>query len=200
DAVDSDRAFLDIVETQQKRDERGLAGAGVADYGYGFAGFDGEGYVAENPVERDRRRPFGSGTGRSARPHTGFILHMVLAGFKLAVGEPDVVEFDATSAFGALRHSGRDYLHGRVQQLENALAGGHGRLQDVVFFAEVHDWTEKPQSVLDEGDQHAQRRHRRHQAKCNQRLPVETYCDAGHGSVAHYVAAAEPDDAGNGNR
>ena len=49
DAVDSDGAFLDVVETHQQGDERGLAGAGVADYGDGFAGLDGEGYVAEDP-------------------------------------------------------------------------------------------------------------------------------------------------------
>ena len=40
DAVDSDRAFLHIVETQQQRDQRGLAGARVADDGHGFAGLD----------------------------------------------------------------------------------------------------------------------------------------------------------------
>ena len=50
DAVDFDRALLYIVEAHQKRDNRGLAGAGVADDGNGFAGFDGEGDVAENPV------------------------------------------------------------------------------------------------------------------------------------------------------
>ena len=34
----------------QQRDDRGLAGSGVADDGDGFAGFDGEGHIAENPV------------------------------------------------------------------------------------------------------------------------------------------------------
>ena len=50
DAVDADRALLHVVEAQQQRDDRGLAGAGVADDGDGLAGFDGEGDVAENPV------------------------------------------------------------------------------------------------------------------------------------------------------
>ena len=50
DTVDSYCAFLDIVEAQQKRNQRGLAGAGVADDGHGFTGFDGKAYVAEHPV------------------------------------------------------------------------------------------------------------------------------------------------------
>ena len=50
DAVDADCALLHVVEAQQQRNERGLAGAGVADYGDGFSGLDGEGDVAEDPV------------------------------------------------------------------------------------------------------------------------------------------------------
>jgi len=52
--------------------------------------------------------------------------------------------------------AGEITLHRRVEQLEDAFAGGHCGLQDVVFFAEVHDGTEESQSVLDEGDQHTQ--------------------------------------------
>ena len=50
DAVDSDRAFLHIVEAQQQGNDRGLAGTGVADNGDRLAGFDGERNVAQNPV------------------------------------------------------------------------------------------------------------------------------------------------------
>jgi len=70
-------------------------------------------------------------------------------------------------------------------------------LQDVVLFAEVHDGTEEAQSVLDEGDQHAQRSYGRHQAECDQCLPVETHGHAGRRNIPHHVAAAEPDHAGN---
>ena len=58
---------------------------------------------------------------------------------------------------GASVTAGETTSHGRVQQFEDAFARGHGGLQDVVLFAEVHDRAEEAQSVLDEGDQHAQR-------------------------------------------
>jgi hypothetical protein len=50
DAVDAHRAFLDVVETQQQRDQSCFAGAGVSDDGYGFPRLDGEGRIAQNPV------------------------------------------------------------------------------------------------------------------------------------------------------
>ena len=50
DAIDSDRAFLDVVEAEEQGNQRGLACAGVADDGDGFSGLDGEGDVAEDPV------------------------------------------------------------------------------------------------------------------------------------------------------
>ena len=43
-----------------------------------------------------------------------------------------------------------------VEQLEDALAGGHGCLQDVVFVAEVLDGAEEALRVLDEGDEDAE--------------------------------------------
>ena len=110
-----------------------------------------------------------------------------------------MIEFDAAGAFGALGHCGRNYLHRRIEQFEDALAGGHGGLQDVVFFAEVHDRAEEAQGVLDESDEHAERCHRRQQAECDQRLPIETYGNAARRDVSHHVPAAEPDYAGNGN-
>ena len=51
DAVDEDLAVLDVVEAHHQRDDGGLAGAGVADDGGGFAGGDGEGDAAEDPFD-----------------------------------------------------------------------------------------------------------------------------------------------------
>src|SRR5271157_475817 len=107
--------------------------------------------------------------------------HTVLAQIGVAISEPDVIELYAAWAFGMLGHCGRNYLHRRIQQLEDAFAGGHGGLQDVVFFAEVHDGAEEAQSVLDEGDQHAEFGRSAHQAECEQRVPTETYGNTGHG-------------------
>ena len=42
-----------------------------------------------------------------------------------------------------------------VEQLEDALAGSHGGLQDVVLLAEVHDGPEEALRVLDEADEDA---------------------------------------------
>ena len=111
-----------------------------------------------------------------------------------------MIEFDAAWAFGTLGHRGRNHLHRCIQQLEDAFAGGHGRLQDVVFLAEVHDRAEEAQSVLDEGDQHAQRRctagTRRNAISVFQLKLTATLVT---GDASHHVAAAEPDHAGNRN-
>ncbi len=48
-------------------------------------------------------------------------------------------------------------LRRSIEQLENAFAGGHGGLQDVVFVAEVLNRAEKTLRVAHEGDQDAQR-------------------------------------------
>ena len=71
DAVDFDRALLHVVEAHQQRDDRGLAGAGVADDGDRLTGFDGEGNVAENPVGfgRNRSRALLGLDGSETRPH-----------------------------------------------------------------------------------------------------------------------------------
>src|ERR1700685_3747263 len=110
DAVDVHGAFLNVVETEQQREECCLASAGVADDGYGFSGLDGEGCIAEDPVgsrfawslsARGRR-----GTSRVALGWTGegALLHASVAGLpalarnifiRFAVGEPDMVELDA---------------------------------------------------------------------------------------------------------
>src|SRR5271157_1615997 len=52
---------------------------------------------------------------------------------------------------------GRDNLWFCVDELEDALAGGHGGLQNIVFLAEVLNRPEKALRVLDERYQHADR-------------------------------------------
>ena len=71
------------------------------------------------------------------------------------IGEPDVVELDAAGTLGVFGDRGRSDLGRRVEQLENALARRHGRLQDVVLFAEVLNGPEEALGILNEGDQHA---------------------------------------------
>src|ERR1700731_3355473 len=127
----------------------------------------------------------------------GFFFHAILARFGITIGEPDMIEFDAAWACWVLNDGGRDYFHGRIQQLEYAFAGGHGRLQDVVFFTEVHDGAEEAERVLDEGDQYAERGHGGYQSERDQRFPVETHGDAGDAKIAYHVASAKPDDACN---
>jgi len=63
-------AALNVVEAEEERDERGLAGAGVADDRESLAGLDAEGDVRGGP---NRLRP-GLGMG--------------------AIAEPDVAKFD----------------------------------------------------------------------------------------------------------
>ena len=69
DAVEQNLAALNVVEAQQQLNDRGLAGAGVADDGERLAGFDAEGNVAQDPI---------------------FVLGCRAA----VIGEPDVAEFD----------------------------------------------------------------------------------------------------------
>ena len=89
-----------------------------------------------------------------------------------------MVELDASGAFGNLSASAGETISAwRVEQLEDALAGGHRRLQDVVLLAQVLDGAEEALRVLHEGHQHAE----------------------GDG-VADDLVAAEPDDAGDGDR
>ena len=49
--TDEDLAVLDVVEAHHERDDGGFAGAGVAYDGGGFAGGDGEGDAAEDPLD-----------------------------------------------------------------------------------------------------------------------------------------------------
>src|ERR1700686_3561171 len=119
DAIEKNLSTLDIVKPEQKRDQRGLAGAGMADDGQRLAGLDAERDVTQDPVVF-------SGIGNGA------------------VAEPDIAEFDfAAGIFEADGIDGRADGGGLVEQFEDALGRGHGGLQDVEFFAEVLDGSEK---------------------------------------------------------
>ena len=73
------------------------------------------------------------------------------------VGEPDVAELDAAGVVAAATGLGGETIVGLgIEQLEDALAGGHGGLQDVVLVAEVLDGAEEALRVLHEGDQDAE--------------------------------------------
>src|SRR5258707_1451601 len=118
-AVEQDLAALNVVEAKEERDERGFAGAGVADDGEGLPGLHAEGDIAEDPIVFAR---IGNG----------------------AITEPDVAKFDfAAGIFEANGVGRRRNVGGLIEQLENALGSGHGGLQEVEFFAEVLDWAEE---------------------------------------------------------
>src|SRR5580704_11324383 len=75
-----------------------------------------------------------------------------------------------------------------VEQFEDALAGGHRRLQDVVFVAEVLDGAEEALRVLDEGDEDAEG----HGGEDGVAQSV------GNAQVAEDGVAAKPDDESDG--
>ncbi len=160
DAVDADGALLHVVEAHQERDQGGLARAGVADDGDGLAGFEREADVAQDPV--------GCG-GHFVRR----LCRLCSAG---RAGTPSLHErcrrtrhgrIHSSRPCGLLRYRGRGDFYFRIEQLEHALARCHGRLQDVVLFAEVLNRAEKSLRVLHERDQHAERHP---SARCQDRL------------------------------
>src|SRR5712664_2705800 len=132
DAVEQDLAALNVIEAKKERDERGFAGAGVADDGEGLAGLDAERDITENPI--------------------------IFAGIRDgAIAEPNIAEFDfAAGIFYANGVGLRRNVGGLVEELENALGGGHGGLQDVEFFAEVLDGAEEASGIHGEGGQLAE--------------------------------------------
>src|SRR5450755_4307799 len=126
DAANSNGSALNVVEAEQQVCQGGLAGSGVSDHGDGLAGGNAETDIAQNPVLADVR-------------------------------EPDVVELDGDGSWRkGLRAGRRDDAGLGVEQFENTLGGGHGSLEDIVFFAEVLDGPEEAQSILKKRDQHAE--------------------------------------------
>ncbi len=76
---------------------------------------------------------------------------------RVSVSEPDVVELNAAGSGRCLGNRRRSNLDGRVQQLENAFAGCHRRLQNIVLLAEILNGTEEALRVLDESSEDANR-------------------------------------------
>ena len=151
DSVDEDLPALDVVKAHHESGYGGFSCASVSDDGGGFIGFHGEGYAAENPLDR----PDG---GHDA----GVVLKFFEGGVsedgllclrERLVGEPHVAEFDASGLVSWDGVCGGDDLGGGVEQVEDALAGSHGGLEDVVFVAELLDGAEEALGVLDEGDE-----------------------------------------------
>ena len=105
---------------------------------------DGEADVAQNPFH-----------GVVIDPFTA--LHLCARGVvETLIRKPDVAEFNAAAAIARARSCRRDYLRRCVEQFKNALAGGHGGLQNIVFFAEILNGPEESLRVLNERDQHTQ--------------------------------------------
>src|SRR5215470_17599418 len=70
---------------------------------------------------------------------------------QLPVSKPYVVKLDTATAFSLYRMSWRDDIYGSIQKFEDAFAGSHGVLKDVVFVAEVLNWAEEALRVQHEG-------------------------------------------------
>ena len=117
DAIDFDCAFLHIIEAHEQRDDRGLAGARVADDSDSFTGFDGEGHIAQNPV-----RLGGSisrallGLDGSNRPHMaiaslglcgrGRLARVSALHRHVAVSEPNMIKLNPPRPVGVLVTAG----------------------------------------------------------------------------------------------
>ena len=123
-AIHADRSLLHIVKTHKQRDERSLAGPCVTDHGYSFSGFNGKGDVPQHPVGLCTFRRDFLWLSRS-RPAMAIAAFRFFALRHLAVREPHMIELDPPRTLRFLRYRRRDYLHFRVQQLENALARCH---------------------------------------------------------------------------
>ena len=67
-----------------------------------------------------------------------------------------MIEFDGSGRTRKGHRLGRRLdQRRRIEKLEYAFSGGHGRLHDVVLFAEVLDGAKESETVLEKGDHHA---------------------------------------------
>src|SRR5882762_2394700 len=131
-AIKEDLTALDVVEAQQQGDQGGLAGAGVADDGESLAGLDAEGNISEDPV-------------------------LIGGLWDISIAEPDVAEFDFATRMIEGNGVGIGFDDYRlVEELENALGGGHRGLKNVEFFAEILNGTEKALGEHSEGGEDAE--------------------------------------------
>ena len=127
-AVHQNLAALHVVEAQQEARERGLAGAGVADYCDGLARLDRQLNVPEDPILLFVREP------------------------NIAKLDPPGLRAGCDGRNGLRRRLDCDR---RVEQLEDALGAGHGALQNIVLIAEVLDGLEEALGILNKSHQDA---------------------------------------------
>ena len=110
---------LDVVETQQQGNQRGFSRTGMPHDGDGLSRIHAERHIAQDPV-------FLGGLG------------------DIAIAEPHVAEFNFAPRMVERNGVGiRFDQHRLIEQLEDALGGGHGGLQDVEFLAQVLNRPEK---------------------------------------------------------
>ena len=151
DAIEADGSGGDVVEAHHQAGQGGFAGAGVTDDGDGLAGLDGEGDVFQDPLDVGESGEFLRAFGRIGDAVDEFFLFRS----QLLVGEPDVMELDAVRSVAGAGIGGADDFRRGIEQLEDAFAGGHGGLQDVVLVAQVLDGTPEALRIHVECGQHA---------------------------------------------
>ena len=140
DAVDANRAPIDVVESREQLDDRRLAGAGRPDESHLVADVDREAHVPEDPVDL-------------------LLGHRV----RILIAEPDALELDEPAlrggALGRGLHEVGDAGFG-VEHLKDPLRTRHGRLHDRVLCRQVPQRHEEALHVVDE-DVHDPARSRR---------------------------------------
>src|SRR4030095_10225946 len=153
--VEENPPFLDVVKPHEQAGQGGFPSAGMPDNRDRLSGTDFERHIPKNPV------PFGS---------PSICCHAAV------ISKPDVTELDFSLDFTQAERLLRllDIYRG-IQQLEDALRAGPGRLQDVVFLAEIGNGTKESFRVLNEGYQ------------CTKRE-----------FTLKYLTTAVPDDQGDG--
>src|ERR1035441_10242993 len=113
------------------------------------------------------------------------------------VSEPDVAELYGAGAVAGDGIGGRDDDGRGVDELEDAFGGSHGRLQDVVFLAEVLNGAEEALRVLDETDEDADGDGAEEAGDAG-RMQAERSSGVEEGVVVQDGFAAAPEDQGDG--
>ena len=131
DSIQKDLPALDIVETQQQRNQGRLAGARVPDNCKCLTRRNPERYVAQHPI--------------------------FVGGLRdVSIAEPHIAKLNFTARSGQTLRVRRGFnRHRLVEQLENSFAGRHCRLQNVEFLAQVLNRPEESLRVHRERGQHS---------------------------------------------
>src|SRR5947207_7578409 len=104
-----------------------------------------------------------------------------------------MIKFNPAQALGLFGDRSLLNLSRRVEQFENSLRRSHSRLQNVVLFAQILNWTEEALSILDERRQHAQSHSVHYGVKWQKCLRSEIERDAFDRPSAEHATPAEPD-------